>query len=83
MHMYQKKWWYNENNDKHLFHKIDRSRFIMSPSTGKYKLLHGVHAYVAVGGMTASTLALLLLLSTEWPEWPDNVRHLLLDMGLI
>jgi hypothetical protein len=44
-----KKWWYNENNGKHMFHKIQRSRFIMSPSTGKYKLLCGVHAYVAVG----------------------------------
>jgi hypothetical protein len=32
-----KKRWYNENNNKHLFHKIQRSRFIMSLRTGKYK----------------------------------------------
>jgi hypothetical protein len=67
------KWWYNENDDKHLFHKIQRSRFVMSPSTEK--CICGSER----GRMTANTLALLLLLD----RWPDNVRHQLLDMGLI
>lgn len=33
-----------------MFHKMQRSRFIMYPNTGKHKLLCGVNAYEATGG---------------------------------
>jgi hypothetical protein len=76
-----------------LFHKIQRDRVIMSPNTGKYKLVRAhthththtcmcVHMQEWEGGLTANTLALSLLLLTKSQNGHILVSNLLLDMDL-